>query len=259
MSHRCYGPATVRKNSILIAELRPARRGVRDAALAVGGGVFAVAALATIWSARATIPRDLYVSELGAVGMPTRYWFMAALLCLVVAGALVGWAARRVRSEVAVLRWWPPAVSLWIAAALFLFASQVTCTRGCPVPYGPTFDWQDLSHIVAAVLAFAFACWAMLQSAFARRHRAIAVLSQVCCWSVAVIAGTGGILSLARVGVDFGSWCEFVATTIAIGWVVLLAIALAREWLRPSGPSPSRQRDAVAAPPASRPQYRASR
>lgn len=205
---------------------------LRDAVLAILGCVFVLAALGLIWGARVTIPRHLYVSELGAEGMPTRHVFMASLLCLVAGGALIGWAGRRVRAEVPVLRWWTPAVSLWTASALFLFASQVTCTAGCPVPVGDAFTWQDLLHILAAVIAFFFACWAMLQASFARRHRAIAVTSAICAWAVGAIAGLGGILSLARFGVDFGSWCEFVATTIAICWVVMFGLALAVEHLR---------------------------
>ena len=220
MRHRCYGPVTVRKNS------NP------DTVIAILGCIFVVAALALIWGARSTVPRDLYVSELGAVGMATRYVFMAALLCLVAGGVLIGWAGRGVTAEVAVLRAWTPAVSLWIASGLFLFASQVTCTYGCPVPYGPAFTWQDTLHIVAAVVAFAFACWAMLQASFARHHRVIAVLSAVCAWSVAAIAGTGGLLGLFQVGQAFGAWCEFVAMTIAICWVVMFGLAVAAEHVR---------------------------
>ncbi len=242
MLHRCYVQVTAseiqRHRARYARSVTAARRDVpgsrRDAFIAIAGCVVIAASLALIWGARATIDHPLYVSELGAEGMPTRYWFMAALLCLVVAGACIGWAGRRVRAEIRVLSLWAPAVSLWVASGLFLVASQVTCTPGCPVPYGPTFDWQDLTHIVCAVVAFAFACWAMLQSAFARHHRALAILSGVCCWTVAVIAGAGGIMSLARFEVEIGAWCEFAATTIAILWCGIFGAATATELLRAS-------------------------
>ncbi len=233
MIHRCYVPVTVNKNR-------------RDAAIAIVGCVVILAALALIWGARLTVDHPVYVSELGAEGMPTRYWFMAALLCIVVAGVCIAWAGRNVRAEIRVLSLWTPAISLWVASGLFLVASQVTCTSGCPVPYGPSFDWQDLTHIVCAVIAFAFACWAMLQCAFARHHRALAILSGICCWTVAVIAGAGGIMSLARFHVEIGAWCEFAATTIAILWTGIFGASIAAERLRrPSGTVDPGQRGAA--------------
>lgn len=193
----------------------------------LGGCVLVVIALAIIWAARLTIPRALYVSELGAEGMPTAAWFEAALLLIVAGGVAIGWAGRRVRSKARVLRAWTPAVSLWAACALFLFASQVTCTWGCPLPYGPTFNLQDFLHTLAAVLAFAAACWAMLQSSFAQNHRVLAVFSRVTGIAVAVIAGTGGLFSLFRFQVEFGAQLEFVATTLAIAWLVVFGAVLA--------------------------------
>ena len=220
MRHRCYGRVNVLKHSS------------RDAVLAILGCTFVLGALGLIWGSRIAAGRDLYVSELGAVGMTTRHVFMAALLSLVIGGVLIGWAGRGVRAEVAVLRRWTPAVSLWIASGLFFVASQVTCTYGCPVPIGAAFTWQDTFHIVAAVSAFAFSCWAMLQASFARHHPAIAAISGVCAWSVAVIAGTGGLLGLFSVAPALGSSCEFVAMTIAICWVILFGVAVAAEHLR---------------------------
>lgn len=198
------------------------------------GSLCVTVALVIIWSARLTVPRDLYVSELGAVGMPTAGWFEAALLLIVVGGSLVAWAGRNVRSRVRWLAVWTPAVSLWVGCALFLFASQVTCTAGCPLPYGPTFVWQDFWHTLAAVLAFAAACWAMLQSAFARGHRVLAIISGSCAVAVGAIAGAGGLLSLFRWQAEFGSRLEFVATTLAIAWLVLFGATLAARILRPS-------------------------
>lgn len=193
----------------------------------VGGCLLVIVALVIIWAARLSIPRALYVSELGAEGMPTARWFQAALLLIVAGGTAIAWAGRRVRSRARVLRAWTPAVSLWIACGLFLFASQVTCTAGCPLPYGPTFNLQDFLHTLAAVLAFAAACWAMLQSSFAQNHRVLAIFSRATGIAVAVIAGTGGLFSLFRFQVAFGSQLEFVATTLAIAWLVVFGSVLA--------------------------------
>ena len=40
----------------------------------LGGCVLVLVALVIIWAAKLSIPRDLYVSELGAEGMPTEGW-----------------------------------------------------------------------------------------------------------------------------------------------------------------------------------------
>ena len=191
-----------------------------------------IASLVIIWAARLTIARELYVSELGAEGMPTAGWFEVALLLLVAGGSAIAWAGRQVRSRVRVLRAWTPAVSLWIGCGLFLFASQVTCTAGCPLPYGSTFTARDFAHTLAAVLAFAAACWAMLQSSFAQNHRVLALFSRLTGVAVAVIAGTGGLFSLFRFQQELGSRLEFVATTLAIAWLIVFGAVLAAERLR---------------------------
>lgn len=198
-----------------------------EAIAAVLGSVAVLVALGLIWGARLSVPRDLYVSELGAEGEPTAHVFEAALLLIVAGGAAVAWSGRRVRSSVRILSAWTPAVSLWAGCALFLFASQVTCSPGCPLPVGATFTWQDFLHTLSAVLAFAAACWAMLQTSFARAHPALAGWSLAGCLLVAVIAGTGGLFSLFRFQVAFGSHLEFVATTIAIAWLIVFGVSLA--------------------------------
>ncbi|CAN5231323.1 hypothetical protein BH09ACT5_BH09ACT5_21260 [soil metagenome] len=203
----------------------PRRRA--EFAASVGGCLLVLAALVIIWAARLTIPRSLYVSELGAEGMPTATWFEAALLMIVAGGSAIAWAGRRVRSRARVLRAWAPALSLWVACGLFLFASQVTCTSGCPLPYGDTFNLQDFLHTLAAVLAFAAACWAMLQSSFAQDHPVLSMFSRATGIAVAVIAGAGGLLSLFRYQVAFGSQLEFVATTLAIAWLIVFGTVLA--------------------------------
>ena len=199
-----------------------------DRILAGAGTVLVLGSLAIIWIARLGIPRELYVSEMGADGEPTAAWFERALLLLVVGSAAIAGAGRRIRTRVPVLRWWPPSVSLAIASGLFLVASQVTCTSGCPVPrFGPDLSWQDLGHVTAATLAFAFAAWAMLQCAFAVGHRAIRRFSLVAAISVATISATGGLMSVFDFYAWFGSRLEFVATTIGIAWVAVYGIALA--------------------------------
>lgn len=205
-----------------------------ELAAAIGGSGFVLAALGIIWGARLTIPRELYVSELGAQGMPTADWFRTALLLIVAGGSLVAWAGRRIRSGGTVLGAWTPAISLWVGCSLFLFASQVTCTSGCPLPYGDTFTWQDFSHTLAAVLAFAAACWAMLQSAFAQGHRVLSILSAVTGILVAGIAATGGLFSLFRFQEELGSRLEFVATTLAIAWLVMFGGTLIARVLKPA-------------------------
>jgi hypothetical protein len=228
------------------ARLSPLRGA--EVVASIAGCVLVTAALVILWAARLSVPRELYVSELGAEGMPTAAWFEVSLLLIVVGGSAIAWAGRRVRSRVRVLRAWAPAVSLWVACALFLFASQVTCTAGCPLPYGDTFVMQDFLHTLAAVLAFAAACWAMLQSSYARDHRVLSVFSGTTGVLVAVIAGAGGLLSLFRFQQELGSRLEFVATTLAIAWLVVFGSVLAARLVtsarRPaprSAPSPGRQ------------------
>ncbi len=200
---------------------------LRDILAALAGCGLVLGALAIIWTSRLSVARDLYVSEMGATGEPTASAFQLALLLIVAGGSLIAFAGRGVRSVPRMLAAWTPAVSLWIACGFFLVASQITCTRGCPLPYGPSFTWQDLTHILCAVLAFGAAVWAMLQASFARDHRALAIFSRLSAVSVAVIAGAGGILSIIRVAVGFGSRLEFVATTIAIAWVAVYGAVIA--------------------------------
>lgn len=205
--------------------------------LALVGSVLVLIALAIIWGARSTVERALYVSELGAVGEPTAQVFEIALLLVVAGGSAVAFASRHIRSHPRFLRVWTPTVSLWVASGFFLIASQVTCTQGCPVPYGSQFTWQDLTHILCAVVAFGAACWAMLQVSFARDQRVMALFSRVCGLAVLIIASAGGILSLIGVALAFGSWLEFVATTIAIGWLAVYGAVLAVRGIeRPAEP-----------------------
>jgi uncharacterized protein DUF998 len=196
-------------------------------ALAVIGVLCVVAALVIIWLARLTIPRDLYVSELGAVGMPTARAFQTALVLIVIGGVAIGWAGRRIRSRPRILNLWAPSTTLFVSCAFFLIASQVTCTAGCPVPYGPLFTWPDFIHTTAAVIAFAAAVLTILQCAFAVGHRVLRMFSLAAAILVAVIAGAGGLMSLLDFYATVGSRLEFVATTIGLAWIVVFGLVLA--------------------------------
>jgi hypothetical protein len=212
------------------------RRGVLDIVASVAGAALIAAALVLIWISRVQFGgTDVYVSELGATGAPTARQFEVALLLVVAGGTLVAFAGKDVRSRVRILAIWTPAISIWIASAFFLVASQVTCQAGCPLPTFSPFDWQDLTHITCAVLAFAAACLAMLQTAFAVDHRYLARFSLTIAIAVAVISGLGGILSLARFDTELGGYSEFTATTLAIAWVVVYGLAIAVDRARGQG------------------------
>jgi hypothetical protein len=220
-----------------------AGRRALELATAVLGCALVIVALIVIWVARESLDRAVYVSELGATGMPTAKWFQLALLMIVAGGSLVAYAGRGIRSSAPLLRAWRPAVSLWIGCGFFLIASQVTCTAGCPLPVGPSFTWQDFTHTSVAVLAFASACWAMLQTSFARGKRLLGRLSLAAAITVAVVAGAGGIFSLARFQMDVGSWFELVATTVAIGWLVIFGVLTAADLWRSSVSAPLARQD----------------
>jgi hypothetical protein len=194
--------------------------------LALAGILSVLAALVIIWAARLTVPRDLYVSELGAQGEPTARWFQLALVLIVVGGVAIGWVGRDIRSRPRILNLWRPSLSLFVACGFFLIASQVTCTAGCPVPYGPLFTWPDFIHTTSAVVAFAAACWTIFQCAFAVGHRALRVFSLIASISVAVIAGAGGLMSLLDWNANFGSRLELVATTIGLAWILVFGLVL---------------------------------
>jgi hypothetical protein len=200
---------------------------VASRVLAWIGILCVLVALVIIWVARFTITRDLYVSELGATGMPTAKWFQAALVLIVIGGVAIGWVGRAIRSRPRILNLWRPSVTLFVSCGFFLIASQVTCTAGCPVPYGPLFTWPDFIHTTSAVIAFAAAVLTILQCAFAVGHPALRVFSLIAAISVAVIAGAGGLMSLLDFYSTFGSRLEFVATTIGLAWILVFGLVLA--------------------------------
>jgi hypothetical protein len=234
-----------------------------DAAVALTACVLVLFALAIIWEARLSIGRDVYVSVMGAQGMPTAGLFQVALVMVSVGGAMIAFAARGIRVAPRILNRWRPSVSLAFASAFFFLASQVTCTPGCPLPYGPLFTWPDFVHTSSAVLAFAFACWAMVQLTCAPGRRMMAALSLCCGVAVALIAGAGGIMSLLDWEPGLGSRFEFAAATIAILWLVSLGavIAVPRSPRRvsPPGTVPSRRRVRALRPALNRAASGASR
>lgn len=192
------------------------------------GAALVLVGLSILLIARSTLRVAVYVSEMGAAGMPTSTAFSVGLLFVAVGGALVGLGSRGVRSRLRWLSRWLPSTSILVASGCFAFASQVTCTAGCPLPVGATFSWQDLLHTSAAVIGFGAACVAMLQVASAEGQPQVARLSLVAGILVAVIAGVGAVLSMARVLLWLGGTLEFVATAIAILWLAGYGVTLSR-------------------------------
>lgn len=218
------------------ADDRDALRGRSERAGAVVGAVGAVlviAALVLLWVLRARADGPVYVSELGADGEPTAAAFEVALLLVAAGGVLVAWAGRHVRCRttcprvVRVVGSWPPAVTLVVASAAFLLASQVRCSAACPVPGTPASTWADLVHTASAGVGFAAAAVAMLQTAFSDAPRPVVRLSLVASVGLALAAAAGGILSLLGVAVEVGGLMEHVAMSIGLGWLAALGGALA--------------------------------
>jgi hypothetical protein len=195
--------------------------------IAALGVLIMLAALVALWSAKLQLGGNVYVSELGAPGMPTAGVFEIVLLLIAAGGVLIAVAGRDIRSRARVFRWWRPSLSLALASAFFLVDSQVSCTPGCPIPVGATFTTQDFVHTFSAVLAFAFASWAIMQSAFAAGHPVLARISVVAAIAVAAASTTGGLLSLLHFQTILGSRFEWAATTIGLAWVVVFGAGLA--------------------------------
>jgi hypothetical protein len=190
-------------------------------------GTLAMAtALVLLWGSRLSLGRDIYVSELGAPGMPTAGVFEAVLLLIAGGGLLIAGAGRGILSRARVFCWWRPSLSLALASAFFFVDSQVSCTPGCPVPVGPTFTLQDFVHTSSAVLAFAFASWAIMQCAFAVGHPALARISVVAAIVVAAASTAGGIMSLLDFETVLGSRFEWGATTVGLAWIVVFGAGL---------------------------------
>jgi hypothetical protein len=195
--------------------------------VALFGTIVMAVALVLLWSAKLRVGGNVYVSELGAPGMPTARAFETVLLLIGAGGLLIAAAGRGIRSRAGVFRWWRPSLSLALASVFFLVDSQVSCTPGCPVPVGATFTVQDFVHTFSAVLAFASASWAIMQCAFAAGHPALARISVVAAIAVAAASTAGGLMSLFRFETIWGSRFEWAATTIGLAWVVAFGLGLA--------------------------------
>ena len=195
--------------------------------VALLGTLVMAVALVLLWWAKLSVGGNIYVSELGAPGMPTARVFESVLLLIAAGGFLIAWAGRDVRSRARVFRWWWPSLSLALASGFFLIDSQVSCTPGCPVPVGATFTLQDFVHTFSAVLAFAFASWAIMQCAFAVGHPALSRISVVEAIAVAAASTAGGLMSLLHFDTILGSRFEWAATTIGLAWVVVFGAGLA--------------------------------
>ncbi|MET4099251.1 protein-S-isoprenylcysteine O-methyltransferase Ste14 [Agrococcus sp. UYP10] len=201
----------------------PLRPRIVDAAVAVLAAACLVAGAVVIGVARIVLDRYLYISELGALTMPTAELFQVGFLLVVAGIVLVGVVVRDVRTRLPVLRRWAPAASLVTAGGLFLVAAAVPCSLGCPSLLTDGAQWRDWVHIAAAVLAFAAGCVAMLQFATAG-DRWVARLSAVSGIAVGVISATGGIISLARGNTDIGSTLEYVAAGLGVVWMLAMVV-----------------------------------
>jgi hypothetical protein len=192
------------------------------------GAVASVAGVGLIWFARAHIPRPVYVSELGARGMPTAPLFVVALLLVAAGAALIAIAGRHPRFRLPLIGTASAGGTIAISSVFFVVASQVSCTAGCPVPLvGAGTTFQDLVHTTAAVLGFVAGCAAMLQVGLVGWRMRIARFSIAACCAVAVITIVGGMLSIFRTATDLGGVLEFVGTTVAIGWLACYGLWLA--------------------------------
>lgn len=211
---------------------------VADAVVAALAAACLVAGATAIGQARATLEKFLYISELGALGMPTAAQFQIGFVLVIAGILLVAVVVRDVRTRLPLLRGWTPAAALVAAGALFLIAAAVPCSAGCPSLLTTEAQWRDWMHIVAAVLAFVAGCLAMLQFATAR-DRWVARLSTAGGLAVGVIAATGGIISLARGNTDIGSTLEYIAAAIGIVWMIAMSVVHTLPPVAPSSEQPA--------------------
>lgn len=188
------------------------------------GAALALAALAGIWVLRSAAGRTLYVSELGGDGEATAVGFAWALAAVAAAGLLLG--GSRVLAPLAPVTRASLLVGgcLVLAGVGFAVATAYPCTSGCPVPGSMEHTVRDTVHLTAAIAGFALVSIAMLTEAIAGRRRRDRAIAWGALVGVAVVAGIGGLLALARVALAFGAWCEFFAMSIAILWCAATAL-----------------------------------
>ena len=88
------------------------RRGTADAVVAALAVAGLVAGAIVIGIARVELGQYLYISELGALTMPTAELFQVGFVLVVGGILLVGVVVRDVRTRLPLLRRWAPAASL---------------------------------------------------------------------------------------------------------------------------------------------------
>lgn len=196
------------------------------------GGVSGALGLIVIWSCRAVLDGNIYVSAMGAAEMVTAPWFNLALILVAAAAILVSTAVPPTRARHRLLALWSLGATLVSTGALFAFAAAVPCTYGCPVPFTPASTLQDLLHVTAAVLGFAGAVTAVLQVWSSSTSLAARLVSGATMVFVAGTALAGALASLTGWGDGAGGWFEFAATTAALLWVSGYGIALTRTPIR---------------------------
>ena len=186
----------------------------------LSGAALALGALLSIWTIRVLTPGDLYVSGLGATGMPLSSAFTASLAALGLGGMLLGaagalTAARRQRARGPrgfMLSW----AALVASGSCFVIAAFVPCSPGCPVPGSEFFTRADFVHLTSAITGFVLICLVMLyRSAVTRGRRRIA--ASIALGATAASSATGGLLALADIS---GGLFEFSAMTLAVCWAV---------------------------------------
>lgn len=189
------------------------------------GATVLLASLTTIWLIRLGTDVDIYVSGFGATGRSTALVFNTALAGVGAGGLLIAFATRRLHAPAAALAAF--AWCLGIASLSFVAASRITCTLGCPIPFTADASWQDAVHVGLACLGFGLAIIAILISArLGPKFRRLVWPTVV---GVAIPAATGGILSLLGVALGLGGWLELVATTVALGWLIVAGIVIGGE------------------------------
>ena len=193
------------------------------AALRLGGACLVLLALGMMWASRIVFPGNTYVSGLGAAGEITSVAFNVSLAMVALGGAASAVGLWGMRSGRGLFGAWAVSTSLLAASAMFGVGAAVPCSTGCPIPLSPGAAPQDLVHTIAAVLGFALAGVAIIQTLrFGRGYAALAVPSLVL---VIAAASAGGILSLAGVATGLGGWLELIATTSALLWLTAVSLA----------------------------------
>lgn len=193
---------------------------VLDRVIAISVALLVVSGAAIMVSQRAHYDRWYYISEFGAEGLPTEADFKLGFSVLAAGILLAAWPLRTIQHTAAGKKL---AIVPWITAALagicFIVASQVNCTENCPGIANPEATMRDQLHVWIAIFGFVFGCLTMLLVAVARSGR-MRVVTIVAAGLVAVISGTGGILSLAGSTTEVGAILEHVATGVGLLWLL---------------------------------------